>query len=67
MTKKPYVRAVLGGTFDRFHEAHKSLLFTAASIATEVFAGVVTEELGEELFPKKELWEIIQSYETNKK
>jgi cytidyltransferase-like protein len=60
---RPYKRAVLGGTFDRFHDAHRSLLYTAAYIADEVFAGIVSEELGKELFKDKELSELIQAYE----
>jgi cytidyltransferase-like protein len=64
---KPFTRAVLGGTFDRLHDAHRSLLYTAASIANEVFAGVVSEELGKELFAGKELREMIQPYETRAK
>ncbi|MHA2091774.1 MAG: pantetheine-phosphate adenylyltransferase [Candidatus Kariarchaeaceae archaeon] len=67
MDKKPYTRAVLGGTFDRLHDAHRSLLFTAANIAKEVFAGVVSEELGKELFADKELREMIEPYEVRAK
>ena len=64
MTDHPYQRAVMGGTFDRLHDAHRSLLKTAAHMAEEVFVGVVSEELGKDLFPKKDYHEMIQSYET---
>jgi cytidyltransferase-like protein len=52
----------MGGTFDRFHDAHRLLLRTAAHMAEEVFVGVVGEELGEELFAKKEFGGMIEPY-----
>ena len=61
-SQKPYRRAVLGGTFDRLHAAHESLLFTAAFIADEVFVGVVSEELGRQLFQNKGHADMIQPY-----
>ena len=57
-----YTRAVMGGTFDRLHDAHRSLLRTAAHIADEVFVGVVGEELGQKLFAKKKHNEMIQPF-----
>ena len=50
---KKYRKAVLGGSFDRLHEAHKLLLTTAIEIAEEVFVGIVGNELGKKLFAKK--------------
>lgn len=58
----PYQRAVMGGTFDRLHQAHESLLRTAAHMAQEVFVGIISEEYGQEIFPKKELGDLIQPY-----
>jgi len=63
MSQRPYQRAVLGGTFDRLHDAHRSLLRTAGLLASEVFVGVVSEELGKELFPKKQYHDLIQPYQ----
>ena len=60
---KPYQRAVMGGTFDRLHDAHRSLLYTAAYVAGEVFVGVVSETLGEKMFKRKKYWELIEPYE----
>lgn len=62
--KKPYRRCVMGGTFDRLHRAHESLLYTAAMMAEEVFVGVVSEELGKKLFKNKDHADMIQSYDT---
>jgi len=53
---------MMGGTFDRLHEAHKELLRTAAHMADEMFVGVVGDELGEKFFPKKELGDMIEPY-----
>ena len=61
--QKPYRRCVMGGTFDRLHKAHESLLHTAAMMAEEVFVGVVSEELGEKLFKNKDHAKMIESYD----
>ena len=61
--QKPYRRCVMGGTFDRLHKAHESLLYTAAMMAEEVFVGVVSEELGEKLFKNKDHAKMIESYD----
>ena len=60
---KPYKKAFLGGTFDRFHSGHESLLSTAANLSDFVFVGVVSSELGKKLFSKKNLKEKIQSFD----
>lgn len=60
---KKYRKAVLGGSFDRLHEAHKLLLTTAIEIAEEVFAGIVGNELGKKLFAKKAYADIILPFE----
>ncbi len=67
MDEKPYTRAVLGGTFDRLHDAHRLLLHTAAFAAKEVFAGIVSEELGKKLFKDKQFNNFIQGYEIRAK
>ena len=51
-TAKPYEKAFMGGTFDRFHIAHKALIKTAVEMADYVFVGVVSDKLGEKLFDK---------------
>ncbi len=61
--KKPYDMAFLGGTFDRFHHAHESLIRTAVMISDNVFVGVVSDELGLELFSNKVHGDKIQSYD----
>lgn len=67
MTKpKPYRRAVLGGTFDRFHSGHVLLLKTAGEVADSAFVGIVSAELGKKLFQSKILAEKIEDYETRK-
>ena len=63
MSEKPYTRAVMGGTFDRFHDGHRELLKTAAHMAKEMFVGIVSEELGKELFAKKQWGDKIEPYE----
>ncbi len=61
--QKPYRRCVMGGTFDRLHQAHESLLHTAAMMAEEVFVGVVSEELGKKIFKNKDHADLIESYD----
>lgn len=60
---KPYKKAFLGGTFDRFHTGHESLISTAVKLADYIFVGVVSHDLGYKLFAKKNLKETIQSFE----
>ncbi len=62
MSVHVYRKAMMGGTFDRLHDAHRSLLRTAANIADEVFVGIVGDELGKTLFAKKDNNHLIQSY-----
>ncbi|MCY3411463.1 MAG: pantetheine-phosphate adenylyltransferase [Candidatus Heimdallarchaeota archaeon] len=61
---KPYEKAFLGGTFDRFHLGHQKLISTACYLADFVFVGLVSDQLGTRLFPSKERFELIQSYIT---
>ena len=63
---KPYQKAVLGGTFDRLHEAHILLLRTANFIAEEIYIGIVGKMLGKNLFLNKQYREIIQPYSIRK-
>ncbi len=63
---KPYKKSVLGGTFDRFHNAHRSLIKTAAFMADTIFIGIVSESLGKILFKSKKFADIIQSYNDRK-
>ncbi len=63
---KPFKKAVLGGTFDRLHSAHKKLLETAACLAQNVFIGIVGDALGKKLFPKKKHNELIQPFNVRK-
>jgi len=53
----------MGGTFDRLHVAHQLLLRTAAHMAEEVFVGVVSDELGKELFAEKDFADQIHGYD----
>ncbi len=65
-TEKPFRKCVMGGTFDRLHEAHRLLLKTAAHLAQEVFVGVVGEKLGKRLFAKKRHGDKIQPFSIRK-
>ena len=60
--EKPYRKCMLGGTFDRLHAAHKLLIKTACSMADEVFVGIVGDQLGKQLFAKKQHAVMIQPY-----
>lgn len=62
-----YNKAVLGGTFDRLHDAHKLLISTAIAMAKDVFIGVVSDQLGEKLFKHKKHAELIQTFELRRK
>lgn len=62
-SRKPYDKAFMGGTFDRFHEAHRCMIHTAVSMAETVFIGVVSESLGKKLFTKKIYGDQIQKYD----
>jgi phosphopantetheine adenylyltransferase/dephospho-CoA kinase len=55
---KIYKHAVLGGTFDRLHTAHKLLLSEAALRSDSTITVGVTEE---SMLPGKTLWELIEN------
>jgi pantetheine-phosphate adenylyltransferase len=55
-----YRHAVLGGTFDRFHLGHQSLVSKALELSDEVLIGVTVKELNQ----KKILTQIILDYDT---
>jgi pantetheine-phosphate adenylyltransferase len=63
---KPYRKCVMGGTFDRLHEAHEQLLLAAVNVAEEIFIGIVGDTFGKKLFAKKELGEHIQLFNQRK-
>ncbi len=52
---------VLGGTFDRLHPGHESLLIVAASVASQLHIGVTSDSFVRQR--RKELHHLIQPYE----
>ncbi len=62
MAKEPYEWAAIGGTFDRLHKGHKTLLRRAFELSKKVLIGLTTQEMVQH----KPDWEIITSYETRK-
>lgn len=57
---KPWTSVVLGGTFDRFHAGHQSLLVVAASLASKLHIGVTSDSYVQER--RKELHHLIEPY-----
>lgn len=57
---------MLGGTFDRFHEGHRSLISTACNMADNIFVGIISEDWGKQIFAKKTLGEMIEPYDDRK-
>lgn len=62
MAKEPYEWAAIGGTFDRLHKGHKTLLRRAFELSKKVLIGLTTQEMVQH----KPDWEIITNYETRK-
>lgn len=60
--KYQYEVAVVGGTFDHFHEGHKALLMSALEKSQRIFVGIATSEL----LHHKKMTTIVQSYEVRK-
>ncbi len=52
---------VLGGTFDRFHAGHQSLLIVAASFAPKLYVGVTSDDFIQER--RKEFSHLIEPYQ----
>ena len=59
MSKKQYDWAAIGGTFDRLHKGHKTLLRRAFELGEKVLIGLTTPEM----VKHKPDWEKIASYE----
>lgn len=62
MSKKVYDWAAIGGTFDRLHKGHKTLLRRAFELGKKVLIGLTTQEL----VKHKPDWEKIASYDERK-
>ena len=62
MAKEPYEWAAIGGTFDRLHKGHKTLLRRAFELSKKVLIGLTTQEMVQH----KPDWEIITNYEKRK-
>jgi len=59
VSKKHYDWAAIGGTFDRLHKGHKTLLRRAFELGEKVLIGLTTTEM----VKHKPDWENIASYE----
>ncbi|RJS49131.1 MAG: phosphopantetheine adenylyltransferase [Methanobacterium sp.] len=46
MASKKYKKVAVGGTFDKFHQGHRSLLEEAFRIGDEIIIGVTSDEFG---------------------
>lgn len=63
LLQEPYAWAAIGGTFDRLHKGHKTLLRRAFQLGEKVLIGLTTEEM----VKHKPDWESIASYEEREK
>lgn len=59
MSDPPYEWAAIGGTFDRLHKGHKTLLRRAFELGKQVLIGLTTKGM----VKHKPDWEIIASYD----
>lgn len=59
MSKEPYEWAAIGGTFDRLHKGHKTLLRRAFELGKKVLIGLTTQEM----VKHKSDWENIAKYD----
>ncbi|MFX1564165.1 MAG: phosphopantetheine adenylyltransferase [Promethearchaeota archaeon] len=59
MPQVPYKWAAIGGTFDRLHKGHKTLLRRAFELGGHVLIGLTTQDM----IRHKPDWESIKSYE----
>ncbi len=62
LPEEPYKWAAIGGTFDRLHKGHKTLLRRAFELGEKVLIGLTTQEM----ITHKPDWEKISSYEDRK-
>lgn len=62
MPQQPYDWAAIGGTFDRLHKGHKTLLRRAFELGKNVLIGLTTLQM----ITHKPDWEKISSYEERK-
>ncbi len=62
MSKEPYDWAAIGGTFDRLHKGHKTLLRRAFELGKKVLIGLTTQEM----ITHKPDWKNIASYDERK-
>lgn len=63
MFDQPYEWAAIGGTFDRLHKGHKTLLRRAFELGNQVLIGLTTQDM----VKHKPDWEIILNYDQRKK
>ncbi len=59
LSEPPYEWAAIGGTFDRLHKGHKTLLRRAFELGKQVLIGLTTQGM----VKHKPDWEIIASYD----
>ena len=62
--KYKYRHAILGGTFDRFHDGHKHFISQAFENAEKVTVGIVTSD---KLLKDKPLFSLVQSYDARER
>jgi cytidyltransferase-like protein len=62
LPKQPYEWVAIGGTFDRLHKGHKTLLRRAFELGKQVLIGLTTQNM----VRHKADWEIIASYDDRK-
>jgi pantetheine-phosphate adenylyltransferase len=62
LSEVPYEWAAIGGTFDRLHKGHKTLLRRAFELGKQVLIGLTTQDM----VKHKPDWEIIASYDERK-
>jgi pantetheine-phosphate adenylyltransferase len=59
LSEEPYEWVAIGGTFDRLHKGHKTLLRRAFELGKQVLIGLTTQDM----VRHKPDWEIIASYD----
>jgi cytidyltransferase-like protein len=62
LSEEPYDWVAIGGTFDRLHKGHKTLLRRAFELGKQVLIGLTTQDM----VKHKPDWKIIASYDERK-